>query len=488
MLSFRRLVNIIGGLLLSVKICSASVLPEADFACRTKLDSLSVRVFFHRGKSFIDPELSGNRENIGRFFSSLDSLSLVQGIAIDSVVRVRPSASPEGKTVENEALCLSRADVAVALFKERGLPGFSFEILSSGEDWRSLSSLLKESGMKGSGEAVRIIEGTPDYVVRKGKIVGGRKMAAMNLWGGRFWWQMDSLFFPLLRQVTLTVAYSDLNGGNCVSSGENAEETAAWLAEVKSPLHQMPLASSGKTALMASGKPSVNPSVNPSENPSGTPPRPAQSSLTPSSLDPKARPFRRHPALDPGPGRPVLALKTNLLYDAASLVNLGLEVPVGKRFSIAADAVFPWWRNRGADVTIQMLGGMLEGRYWFGKRDKKEAMTGFFAGVQAGAGYFDFQLGNWTGGNGVQGDFYLLGGVSAGFAHEIRPGLRFEYSLGVGYLRCDFQEYFSADGTKYGDIKAIPYPWQVKRLSGFLPTKASVSLVWMIQSKKGGGR
>ena len=268
MLSVKRIVFIIGGLLLSMKICSAFVLPEADFVRKNDSDSLSVQIFFHRGQYDIDPDLSGNRDGIRRFFTSLDSLSRVPGIAIDSVVRVRPSASPEGKTVENEALCLSRADVAVALFKERRLPGFSFEILSSGEDWRSLSSLLKESGMKGSGEAVRIIEGMPDYVVRKGKIVGGRKMAAMNLWGGRFWWQMDSLFFPLLRQVTLTVAYSSLNGEKCASSGENAEETAVRLAEVKSPLPQMPLASSGKTSLMASG----NPSELPSGNQFGTPP------------------------------------------------------------------------------------------------------------------------------------------------------------------------------------------------------------------------
>ena len=218
------------------------------------------------------------------------------------------------------------------------------------------------------------------------------------------------------------------------------------------------------------------------------PPRPDLVSLSAFSGDFHTVRDRRQLYRDYGSGKPILAFKTNLLYDAASLVNLGLEVPIGKRFSIAADAVFPWWSNRKEDVTIQMLGGMLEGRYWFGKRDGREPMTGFFAGVQAGAGYFDFQLGNWTGGNGVQGDFYLMGGLSAGFAHRISPDLRLEYSLGVGYLRCDFQEYFSAKDTKYGDIKAIPYPWQVKRLSGFLPTKASVSLVWMIQSKKGGGR
>ena len=42
--------------------------------------------------------------------------------------------------------------------------------------------------------------------------------------------------------------------------------------------------------------------------------------------------------------------------------------------------------------------------------------------------------------------------------------------------------------TKFGDIKVLPYPWEVKRTSGLLPTKASVSLVWMISSKKGGER
>ena len=53
---------------------------------------------------------------------------------------------------------------------------------------------------------------------------------------------------------------------------------------------------------------------------------------------------------------------------------------------------------------------------------------------------------------------------------------------------CNFREYISVKDTKFGDIKAIEYPWDTKRSIGFLPTRASVSLVWMISSGKGGRR
>ena len=186
--------------------------------------------------------------------------------------------------------------------------------------------------------------------------------------------------------------------------------------------------------------------------------------------------------------REAFAFKTNLLYDAASLINLGIEIPIGKRFSLGADAGFPWWRSPKKDITIQMLSGTVEGKIWFGKKPLNAAMTGFFAGIYGGCGIFDFQLGKLTRGCGVQGDFYIFGGLSAGYAHQIGKNLRMEYSLGVGYLSCDFREYESVKDTKYGDIKVIPYPWTVKRFSGILPTKASVSLVWVLKKKKGGRR
>ena len=103
-------------------------------------------------------------------------------------------------------------------------------------------------------------------------------------------------------------------------------------------------------------------------------------------------------------------------------------------------------------------------------------------------GLFDFQLGKLSGGNGVQGNFFVMGGLSAGYAHVVSNNLRMEYSLGLGYLRSDFREYISVKDTKFGDIKALPYPWDVQRISGILPTKLQVSLVWMLSCKKGGGR
>lgn len=41
--------------------------------------------------------------------------------------------------------------------------------------------------------------------------------------------------------------------------------------------------------------------------------------------------------------RTILALKTNLLYDAVSWVNFAIEVPIKERFSVLYYHQFPWW-------------------------------------------------------------------------------------------------------------------------------------------------
>ncbi|MGN1210178.1 MAG: DUF3575 domain-containing protein [Candidatus Cryptobacteroides sp.] len=310
-----------------------------------------------------------------------------------------------------------------------------------------MGELLRNSTLKGKEEAIRIIENTPTYIIRNGKIVGGRKKSMMELQAGRFWRAMDDQIFPLLRQATLTVFYSS-----------RRDDIAA-------------------VDLMVSGIPTPRLQCASAEKMASQQMNPEADRITNQASNPEV-----------SASRPVCAIKTNLLFDAASLLNLGVEVPVGNRFSIAADGYFPWWHNSSKDITIQMLAAGVEGRYWFGNRDLRKPMTGFFAGVYAGAGFFDFQLGKMTDGKGVQGDLFVTAGISAGYAHSIGKNFRLEYSLGLGYLHCNFREYISVKDTKFGDIKAIPYPWESKIISGVVPTKAAVSLVWMLTSRKGGAR
>ena len=62
----------------------------------------------------------------------------------------------------------------------------------------------------------------------------------------------------------------------------------------------------------------------------------------------------------------VAALKTNLLYDAVTALNFEVEVPLGRRFSIAFEDLFPWWHG-GNKWAFQVWQMGVEGRYWFEK-------------------------------------------------------------------------------------------------------------------------
>ena len=183
---------------------------------------------------------------------------------------------------------------------------------------------------------------------------------------------------------------------------------------------------------------------------------------------------------------PMIAVKTNLLFDVATTLNVEIEAPIGKRFSIAGEYMFPWWLLEDNQYCLQIISGSLEGRYWLGDRRSKERMTGWFAGLYAGGGYYDIEWGD----KGYQGEFFIASGVSGGYAHTISKSgnWRMEYSLGIGYLQTKYREYTPKRG--------IDDEWHLihqanGKQSWFGPTKAKISLVWVIDFgflKKGGSR
>lgn len=180
---------------------------------------------------------------------------------------------------------------------------------------------------------------------------------------------------------------------------------------------------------------------------------------------------------------PIIALKTNLLFDAVTALNVEVELPIKDKYSIMAEWTFPWWVTNDNGYALEVLSGSVEGRYWLGDRTNKPKLTGWFGGLYGGGGLYDLQWNN----NGYQGEFFIAAGLSAGYAHTLNKSetLRMEYSLGIGYLSTDYRYY---EGKQDNEFLVWQYDGKYSWLG---PTKAKISLVWMLhrtKTKKGGKR
>lgn len=175
---------------------------------------------------------------------------------------------------------------------------------------------------------------------------------------------------------------------------------------------------------------------------------------------------------------PLLAVKTNLLFDAASIINIGVELPIGEHWSVSGEWNFPWWLLRNRQYCLQLMRATGDVRYWFGDRTGKRVLTGWFGGVYGGWGLYDFEAKD----KGWQGEFFDAG-IMAGYAHTIGRSGNFslEYSLGVGYLQSDYRHYIPQLGID-DEWHLIRQHTGVERWIG--PTRANVSLVWLFNHYK----
>lgn len=173
---------------------------------------------------------------------------------------------------------------------------------------------------------------------------------------------------------------------------------------------------------------------------------------------------------------PLAALRTNLLVPA---LNFGVEVPLGNRWSVAADYYYPWfWPNKNNRNCFEFLGWSAEARYWFGKdRSAYDRLKGHSLGLYVAGGYYDFEN-NFRG---MQGEF-----VSPGldYTYSMAVGrskrLHLEFTLAVGYIR-SWGKTYNVFGD-YGDL----YPDEGTVIWDYIgPTKAAVSLVVPLYKKEG---
>lgn len=176
--------------------------------------------------------------------------------------------------------------------------------------------------------------------------------------------------------------------------------------------------------------------------------------------------------------RPALALRSNLLYDAALVPNVGVEVPLGKGWTVGADYVGTWLYSDGRHRYWQCIGGYAGVRRYLGKSAATRRMTGHHLGLYGLVLTYDVEFG----GRGYQASTPGFGGgVEYGWSAAIGRRLCLDLSVGVGYQGGEYKEY---------DPKDDRYLWRAtKQRHWWGPTKAEVSLKWLLgRMKKGGSR
>lgn len=402
--------------------------------------STELQIHFRAGKSVVEPGYMNNSVTLSRIAATFTS----ENTPYISSLRIEGFASPEGVTSSNERLSSERSE-ALKRYIITNFPHISPAIITvsgMGENWEGLRKLVENDHNTPQRESVlRIIDNVPAEIDYRTNT--SRKKSLMDL-GTETWNYMLANHFPLLRTgCSMTVIVKSDTPKEIVSSINNT------LNGIDNQEQVLPAADTIRiieritdTVFIARNERLV--------------------------------------------GKPLFALKTNLLFDLASALNVEIEIPIGRRWSIAAEYIFPWWLWERRQIALQTLSGNIEGRYWFGNRDEKPQLTGWFAGLYAGGGYYDFE---WKD-KGYQGEFYIAAGVSGGYAHTInkKGTLRMEYSLGVGYLDTKYREYKPMTG--------VDGEWHLIRQrngnhSWFGPTRAKVSLVWMLNhgyKKEGGSR
>ena len=174
-----------------------------------------------------------------------------------------------------------------------------------------------------------------------------------------------------------------------------------------------------------------------------------------------------------------VAVKTNVLYWAATTPNLGAEVAVSKHSTIGLTANYNPW-TIGADNRIRHWFLRPEYRYWV-----TEKYTRLYFGVHAIGGKFEvggFKLpfigdriltGLAT--NYYKGSF-VGAGFSLGYQFYVSPHWNIELSAGAGLAR------FSYHAEPVRGPKAASYTDRKRILP--IPTEFGVSFVYLFNSKK----
>lgn len=410
-------------------------------------------VYFPLSETTIRPEYMGNEANIAVLREMLSDPNRVP-----SRVVIEGAASPEGPVSINERLGATRAKVLVD-FLTSEFPYLKDRIVvrSVAEDWAGLRASILANGTLGSAEKEELIG------IIDSNNSPARKEALLKA----------SASYPVVEKECLPyIRYARI--GNIEFEAPAVTEPA-----VTEPADTTPKDTTPKdtvTTVVPADTTSAPVAVDTTDL---FPARDTLEAVAPVDTTAKVNPYEggivpAFPAPAKGYRNMIAAVKTNLLYDAVTGLNVEVEVPIANRFSVAWEDVFPWWET-GNKYCFQLWEMGAEARFWFKPWETvgTEKLRGWFVGPYVMSGKYDFQYDKSIN---YQGELWSVG-ATAGYAMPIgkKKRVNLEFSLSMGYMKTHFRHYLPTDSYD----KLIHDPAGDGSFYNIFkyPTKAKVSLV-----------
>ena len=454
-----------------------AIMLTAMLASHAHADTLadSARVLFKVGYSQFNPALGDNRKAMDSFIELVCKAH--EANEIDSIV-VRAYASPDGQNEANNRLARLRCrNIADLIASRTDIDPEKIRTYPEGVAWNELRRIVYENkNVPAREKIIDILDNVPLWIYNsKGMIVDGRKKRLMELdHGFAYRWLYDNIF-PQLRNAVAVALYTKNTDKHLEASDPETTETIG--ISVTSDTSSITDTSDLPDSSINADQSGLSDKTGISETHGAPVTDDSYKSQIPSFSTGNSRPF-------------YMSVKTNMLYDAALVPNIGAEFYLGKNISIYGEWMYAWWDKDSRHRYWRTYGGDLGLRWWFGKKAHEKPLTGHHIGIYGGILTFDFEFGDtgYMGGKpgGTLWDRQLVNaGVEYGYSLPVGSRLNIDFSIGLGYIGGNYIKYFPFDNDYYVDKEY--------KLRFFGPTKAEISLVWLIGNgnkniRKGGDR
>ena len=422
----RRAIQLILAGLFAFAFASAQEVSTGDKGTTQEYIRKKYTIFFPASVSEVVEDYKGNGRTVETMISDLNKTLEMEGTIPDSLT-IFAATSPEGSEEMNKRLAILRAQKTRDLLVQK-FPQFSPEkikVISQANDWSGMAlTMRRDTTFRFRDFLLKLL--TNDNIKNKDSEIRQKHP--------QIYAAIRDKLFDNMRTASITI--------NVIRTKTNVDEFVDEEVVVEQKVEQVaPVA----TPVVVVAPPVQEPVivVEPQPEPQ---PEPVK----------EKKPF-------------YMAIKNNMLYDAAIVPNMGAEFYLGKNFSVAGNWMYSWWKKDKSAWYWRTYGGDLAVRYWLGKAAKEKPLTGHHVGLYGQMITYDFEVGN----KGVLADRWSWSvGAEYGYSLPVAYRLNIDFTVGFGYHWGVFEEYLPIDGH---------YVWQATKKRQYIgPTKAEISLVWLI--------